>query len=218
MAPGIEEALAHLHRYGARVEHRPRFLARAEADRFLRELMESVEFDSEEASSIRRPFSRERIPIPRRQTAYGEPGTTYAFSGTAVRARAWIPVLCELRHLLVERLSFESNFVLLNHYRSGADCIGWHSDDERDLGPAPEVVSLSLGATRDFQLRPKGRTVDDGRAPAITVTLPLAHGDLLVLRHPTNRDWKHQLPRRGGRHPERIGPRLNLTWRAIAAS
>jgi hypothetical protein len=35
------------------------------------------------------------------------------------------------------------------------------------------------------------------------------------MRHPTNANWKHQLPRRGGSRPERVGLRLNLTWRRI---
>ena len=76
-----------------------------------------------------------------------------------------------------------------------------------------------MGATRDFQLRHElafGRGGRPGpRADLPTLTLALEHGSALVLRHPTNRDWKHQLPRRGGAHPERIGERLSLTFRRV---
>jgi 2OG-Fe(II) oxygenase superfamily len=89
----------------------------------------------------------------------------------------------------------------------------WHSDDETDLGPAPRIASLSLGATRDFQLRRH-----DARMSRISpVTLPLRSGSLLVMADPTNELWQHQLPRRGGQHPERIGLRLNLTWRRVSS-
>jgi alkylated DNA repair dioxygenase AlkB len=51
-----------------------------------------------------------------------------------------------------ERLQAEGlgrfNSVLLNRYRGGGDYMGWHSDDEPELGPAPVIASLSLGAAR----------------------------------------------------------------------
>jgi len=106
-----------------------------------------------------------------------------------------------------------------NYYRSGRDCIGWHADDEHDLGDAPTILSLSLGATRDFQFRHREvfpRAGQAARRPELqTVTLPLGSGSLLIMRDPTNKDWKHQLPRRGGSKAALIGVRLNLTWRRI---
>jgi alkylated DNA repair dioxygenase AlkB len=45
--------------------------------------------------------------------------------------------------------------VLLNLYRNGVDSMGWHSDDERELGERPVIASVSLGATRRFRLRHK---------------------------------------------------------------
>jgi alkylated DNA repair dioxygenase AlkB len=131
-----------------------------------------------------------------------------------VPARPWTPTLARLRDLVRERAEFAANFVLVNGYRDGRDCIGWHSDDEADLGPAPEILSLSLGAPRDFQFRRR----DAAASRLETVTLALQPGSLLVMRDPTNQRWQHQVPRRGGRHPERVGPRLNLTWRQILAS
>ena len=108
---------------------------------------------------------------------------------------------------------------LSSYYRSGQDCIGWHADDERDLGDTPTILSLSLGATRDFQLRHREafpRAGQAARRPALqTVTLSLDSGSLLTMRDPTNKEWKHQLPRRGGRKAATIGGRLNLTWRRI---
>ncbi len=105
------------------------------------------------------------------------------------------------------------------YYRSGRDCIGWHADDERDLGNAPTILSLSLGATRDFQLRHREAFPQAGqpaRRPELqTVTIPLGSGSLLSMHDPTNKYWKHQLPKRGGSKAATIGARLNLTWRQI---
>jgi alpha-ketoglutarate-dependent dioxygenase alkB family protein 2 len=216
---GLEESLAYLNDHDAYVEYYPGFLSRAEAEYYWNALFDQLEFNPEEESKVRLPFSSEKIAIPRRQTAYGDSGTTYTFSGCVVPARIWIPILVELRELLQVRTGYSPNFVLVNHYRSGSDYIGWHSDDERDLGDAPDILSLSLGAERDFQFRHRD-AFPRAKRPALrpdlkTVTIPLRSGSLLIMRHPTNQNWKHRLPKRGGKQAKEVGERLNLTWRTI---
>ena len=215
----IEDSLAYLHQHGACVEYYPAFLSRSEAERYKQRLLASIEFNTEEESKVRRPFSRDKIAIPRRQAAYGDPGTSYTFAGCVVPARPWMPLLCTLREALRQYTGDEPNFVLVNYYRSGLDSIGWHADDERDLGNAPAILSLSLGAERDFQFRHRSAFPQAGQPasrPALqTVTLPLCSGSLLIMRDPTNKHWKHQLPRRGGKQAAAIGARLTLTWRRI---
>jgi alpha-ketoglutarate-dependent dioxygenase alkB family protein 2 len=214
-----EAALAYLHQHGACVEYDPAFLRPTEAEYYKHCLLAALEFNTEEASKVRRPFSRDKVAIPRRQTAYGDAGTSYTFAGCTVPARPWIPLLWELRALLSTQTGYEPNFVLINYYRSGWDYIGWHADDERDLGPAPAILSLSLGAARDFQFRHREAFPQAGKAalrPALqTVTISLHSGSLLIMRDPTNKDWKHQLPRRGGQQAAALGDRLNLTWRRL---
>lgn len=215
----VEDSLAYLYQHGARVEYYPAFLSPSEAEHYKQGLLASLEFNAEDESKVRRPFSREKIAIPRRQTAYGDPGTSYTFAGCVVPARPWIPMLCALRALLRERTGYAPNFVLVNYYRSGLDSIGWHADDERDLGTAPDILSLSLGAERDFQFRHRDAFPQAGKPaprPGLqTVTISLRSGSLLIMRDPTNKHWKHQLPRRGGKQASAIGERLNLTWRRI---
>jgi alkylated DNA repair dioxygenase AlkB len=130
----VEDSLAYLHQHEGRVEYYPEFLSPIEAEHYKQGLLTSVEFNSEEESKVRQPFSRDKIAIPRRQTAYGDVGTFYKFTGCVVPARPWIPLLSTLRELLSERTGFAPNFVLINYYRDGHDCIGWHADDEGDLG------------------------------------------------------------------------------------
>jgi len=211
----VHDPVAYLNEHGADVVYSPRFLAPEEASFFYEQLLAQVEFDPPETTAIRRPFSKEKVPIPRLQTAYGDPGTSYRFSGITVHARPWIAILLELKEVLEKRSGCAPNFVLLNYYRSGRDAIGWHSDDEKDLGARPGIASLSFGATRDFQFRHKDDFGKKRQDRALqTVTLPLEHGSLLMMRHPTNRNWKHQLPGRTGKTTD-PGPRLNLTWRRM---
>jgi alkylated DNA repair dioxygenase AlkB len=94
--------------------------------------------------------------------------------------------------------------VLANLYRDGRDSMGWHSDDEPELGPTPTIASVSLGARRRFVLRHKRKA-----APA--VELALESGSLLVMSGTTQRFWKHAVPKSATLGEARI----NLTFRLI---
>jgi alkylated DNA repair dioxygenase AlkB len=83
--------------------------------------------------------------------------------------------------------------------------MGFHSDDEPELGDQPVIASLSVGEERTFILKHK-------RKKALPpVRLRLASGSLLLMRGETQRHWKH------GINKERVscGPRVNLTFRRI---
>ena len=45
------------------------------------------------------------------------------------------------------------NSCLANLYRDGTDSMGYHSDDEPELGLRPTIASVSLGDRRRFVLR-----------------------------------------------------------------
>lgn len=97
------------------------------------------------------------------------------------------------------------NSVLLNYYRNQNDRMGFHSDDERELGPAPSIASVSLGATRTFVLKHKNRT----DLKPIRIELPT--GSLLLMRGTTQKNWKHGIDKQA----KPCGPRVNLTFRFI---
>jgi alkylated DNA repair dioxygenase AlkB len=199
----------------AAVDYHPTFLLPAEADVLLALLTPQVSFAGADENRVR--IHGRWIEIPRRQTAYGDDGTAYRFSGAIVRARPWsaAPALLALRDRVATYLRPQReppNFALLNLYRNGRDYIGPHADDERDLEIEPDIFSVSLGAKRDFHLLPKrGRHALEPATASPKVVLSLGHGSLLVLRHPTNRRMKHTLPKRS-----RVTlPRLNVTFRRI---
>lgn len=116
----------------------------------------------------------------------------------------WTPRLSQLRQIVESTCDETFNSVLLNYYRNERDSMGFHSDDERELGPRPVIASLSLGASRVFVLKHKRL-----RSPPINI--PLDSGSLLLMKGDTQRNWKHGIPKSA----KRLGPRVNLTFRRI---
>ena len=146
-----------------------------------------------------------QMPSPRLTAWYGDPGAAYAYSGIALEPLPWLPVLLEIKEHIEAIAAYTFNSVLANHYRNGADSMGWHSDDEPTLGDRPVIASLSLGSARRFILRHKN---DKQLEP---VELPLGDGALLIMRHETQKFWKHHVPKTR----QCVGPRVNLTFRKI---
>lgn len=175
----------------------PQFIEPDQADALLHWLRDNLAW---EQSRIK-VYGREH-PIPRLNAWLGEPGLSYRYSGVTFQARHWPQRLASLATEIGQCTGQCFNSVLANYYRDGRDCMGWHSDDEPELGPAPCVAALSLGAVRSLKFRPR----QGGGATG----LALGHGSLLVMAPGVQRHWQHSLPRRAG-----VGPRLSLTFRFI---
>lgn len=178
----------------------PRAL-RSESDALFAALQREVQFTQHRI----RIFGRE-LPAPRLSAWHGDAGCNYRYSGVSYAPQPLGPVLQALRACVEAACGNRFNSVLLNLYRDGSDAMGWHSDDEPELGPAPVIASVSLGAPRRFLLR--SRTM-----PRQRQSLELPDGSLLLMEAPLQAHWQHALPRT--RRP--CGPRLNLTWRQIEA-
>ena len=146
-----------------------------------------------------------RHPIPRLHQWYGEPGAIYRWSGIEMQPQPWLDELVLVRDRLQNLLDQTFNSTLINLYRDGNDSMGWHADDEKELGGQPVIASISLGSTRDFLLRPKDKST------GATQSIPLTHGSLLLMKGQTQHQWQHSLPKRL-RCRE---PRINLTFRQI---
>lgn len=145
-----------------------------------------------------------QIPIPRLQAWYGDAGASYSYSGLKMQPLPWTPLLGAIKQK-VEALSGESfNAVLLNRYRDGGDSVGWHSDDEPELGVNPVIASLSLGATRLFRMQHKSKKQG-------VYKVALEQGSLLLMRGVTQHYWRHQLPKTR----RAVGQRINLTFRWV---
>ena len=182
----------------AEIYYDPRFLEQEESDAFFRALQQHINWQQE---SIRM-FGRE-LPMPRLTAWYGDKGYTY--SGLYNAPQPWVPVLQELKEKVERASGHLYNSVLLNFYRHGNDSMGWHADNEPELGEEPAIASLSLGGERRFSL--KHRTRKDLEPVHIT----LAHGSLLLMQGPTQHHWLHHIPKT--KRP--VQPRINLTFRLV---
>lgn len=148
-------------------------------------------------------FGRE-VDVPRLEAWIADPGLSYTYSGVRHAPQPWNEMLSSLRGLVGELASTTFNSVLCNLYRDGSDGVDWHADDERELGDEPIIGSLSLGATRRFDLR---RVDDHSQRESID----LHHGDLVIMRGTTQALWRHRVPRT--KRP--VGERINLTFRRV---
>lgn len=151
------------------------------------------------------------VRIPRLNAWYGEAEARYRYSGREFKPLPWTDTLVELRDSIQQtydcyqpRHPQHFNSALLNLYRDGADSVAWHADDEEELGPSPQIASLSLGASRRFLLKP--RQPDSRR-----VELLLEDGTLLFMLGDLQQHWLHAIPKTR----QSVGPRVNLTFRYV---
>ena len=127
----------------------------------------------------------------------------YQYSGTRLSPKPWIAGLDELRMRLHAESSVPFNSVLVNAYRDGQDSMGWHADDEPELGSSPTIASVSLGQARVMRVRPRGGGSSRGCL--------LEHGSLLMMSGNSQRDWVHSVPK--SKRP--LNLRINLTFRRV---
>ena len=186
---------------GSELWYAPQWLPPAQADGLFAVLLDSIEWETHRI----RLFGRE-VDSPRLSSWIGDEGAAYTYSGVRFQPHPWPAALADVRWRLARELDCEFNSVLANLYRDGRDCMGWHADNERELGAQPVIASLSLGATRRFVLK-------DRRVPARKLELALPHGSLLVMRGDTQQHYRHALPRTA----KAVAERINLTFRRIAS-
>lgn len=77
----------------------------------------------------------------------------YFFAKTVARSHAPGPQSLALLAYVNEKFGARYNAILVNHYKSGADYISDHSDDERGLDASVGVLVLSAGATRTMAIK-----------------------------------------------------------------
>jgi len=187
----------------ADIRYAASWLDRHEADALFERLMHEITWERHRLNL----FGREVDP-PRLSCWIGDPGTAYTYSRSRFEPRPWTASLLPLRERVQALCGTPFNSVLANLYRHGQDSMGWHSDDEPELGTCPVIASVSLGVERRFRLRRKSPR---GTRAALPLGLSLAHGSVLYMAGDTQRYYQHDLPKVAGV----IGARINLTFRFI---
>jgi alkylated DNA repair dioxygenase AlkB len=150
-------------------------------------------------------FGQRRL-VPRLVAWHGDPDAAYAYSGTAHEPLPWTPLLRAIKSRVEMLTGHPFNSVLLNLYRDGRDGMGWHADDEEELGREPAIASVSFGEPRRFLLRHR-------RRPAARSELLLGNGAVVLMSGPTQHHYVHAVPKTA----RAAGARINLTFRRILA-
>ncbi len=177
----------------------PSFLDEQESNRLLTELTETINWRQDWITIYGRS-----LPQPRLTAWYSEPGKSYTYSGITMIPTPFTPILLDLKVKVEVVSGVVFNSVLLNLYQNGTDSMGWHSDDEPELGQNPVIGSVSLGGTRRFMLRHRTEK-------SLKHKLELTSGSLLLMQETTQHYWQHQIPKT--KRP--VPPRINLTFRVI---
>ena len=144
----------------------------------------------------------------------GQP-LSYHYSGHNRQAMAWTDSVFHVKQTIEQLIEDELikqgitskvatfNACLLNYYPTGNEGMGYHSDDEPELGDAPIIASVSLRATRKFVFKHK-KTQDK-------IELYLESGQLIVMRGATQKHWKHCITK-----TKKVDEgRISLTFRQI---
>ncbi|WP_105170527.1 alpha-ketoglutarate-dependent dioxygenase AlkB family protein [Pseudoalteromonas sp. T1lg24] len=141
--------------------------------------------------------------IPRKQIYMGDAGTGYRYSNQLFLPEPWHVSVLNLKNSLNNWFGTQFNAALLNWYRNGEDKMGWHADDEPELGFSPTIASISLGSSRKFKIR-------ENTSKHVT-DLILSNGSCLLMTGNSQRDYQHSLPVQ-----KRVNDgRINLTFRTV---
>ena len=178
------------------------FLYDGQPERLYAELIEDIAWQQDLIK-----FYGRKIPLPRLTAWYGDDGISYTYSGILMYPHSWTIPLLQVKGWIENKAQHKFNSVLLNQYRDGNDSVAWHSDDEPELGENPVIASLSLGASRKFELRSRVQPKLD------KIEILLNSGDLLIMGEGTQKNWQHQIPKMRKVKETRI----NLTFRNICS-
>lgn len=159
------------------------------------------------------PFKQEmsgQWTQPRLTCLIGDPNRPYFYSG-----HIRIPVLMgqhvsnirkKLNTLIEELIPEHPHFTsfLGNYYKNGLNNIMRHSDDENTLVKNTVIASLSLGATRYFDIY-------DKKTNLFVLRIPLTEGSLFIMGRDFQKKYTHQVPKQ----KKVKNGRINLTARVI---
>lgn len=174
---------------------RPDFLTTDEADR----LFEASQQMSWQQNQIRM-FGR-MLDLPRLEGMYGDRGCTYRYANVLLEPLPWNNALLQLRERVEDTTGYRYHVVIGNRYMDGSQHIGWHRDDSPEMGDRPAIASISLGATRKFDVR--------DRETKETRSFELQHGSLIFMPPGFQDTHVHRIAKTA----RPVGERINWTFR-----
>ena len=181
------------------VLYKEHFFTAVESDAHFKHLVEDIAWKQEPIKIFGR-----QVMQPRLTAWYGDSGKSYSYSGITMQPNGWTGQLLQIKKRVETIAGVHFTSALLNYYRNGQDSMGWHRDNEKELGTNPVIGSVSFGASRNFQLRYYADKT-------LIKNIPLTHGSFLLMRGETQHFWEHRVPKTS----KPTGARINITFRVI---
>lgn len=148
--------------------------------------------------------------MPREQQVYGV--SQYTYSGTTFDTKE-IPPMIEkyldwANHHHHHRQSSKPkyNMVLVNWYHNGNDNIGWHADNEKEIIPGSDVMTISFGQSRVFKIK---HNTDN----TIAKNIPTQHNGFIIMGGSFQKEFKHSIPKTTKKTSQM--PRVSITFRCF---
>lgn len=179
----------------------PKFLETTQTSQIFQQIMDETPWEMPEMVMFGKKYPQAGL-----STWFTNSGVNYVYSGITRTPYVMTPLLNDMMNACTLKSGAQYNSVLVNLYRDGSDSVSWHSDNEAVNGSEPTIASVSLGATRRFDLRHK----ESGE----TVRVDLEDGSLLVMSGLSQHCWVHQI----AKTKTKVGPRINLTFRRVFTS
>lgn len=177
----------------------PDFFSMEESDLYFQHLLNDVPWKQEPIVIFGK-----QIMQPRLTAFYGDLGKDYGYSGIRMASHFWTPELSEIKQKIEKVSGVAFSGALLNYYRDGNDSMGWHRDNEKELGKRRVIGSVSFGASRIFQFRAYATKKS-------LQSLRLAHGSFILMRGESQQCWEHRVPK----EPKVNSGRVNITFRIL---
>lgn len=153
-----------------------------------------------------------RVRSPRKMCWFAENATwCYQFSRSHIEPLwpytfAEYSLLDNVKAQVENIVNHKFNCCLVNIYTDGSEYADWHDDNEPWLGDNPIIASVSIGATRSFEIKRKSTQV--------VTSFNLQHNDILLMNTDFQDYYQHRLPI----NEFCTDKRINLTFRKIIPS
>ena len=155
-----------------------------------------------------KPYKRfgKMVMIPRGQASYtisADIHYNYGVSGGSPINEVMDDTLKKITKKVNDELNTNFNTILMNVYKNGSDCIGYHRDKETNWADKSGFATVSFGAERDFLLREEETNK--------TTTIIHNNGSVIYCPYPLNHTHLHSVPKR----LKVKNWRISLTFREI---
>jgi len=134
----------------ADIVYHSHFLPKTKADFYFEKLLKNIPWKQEKIKIFGKEHSQ-----PRLTALFATNNRPYSYSGLTIKPKLFPSELAQIADKIKKLYPTEFTTCLANLYRTGEDSMGWHSDDEKELGENPVIASVSLGAERVFHLKHK---------------------------------------------------------------